>query len=476
MKLKSSLPTQLKYQAVIIESAAREAGLDFFEVAFELLPAQDVNGVASYGGFPVRYPSWRFGMEFERLQKGYRWGMSKIYELVINNDPTIAYLVAANSLLEQKLVMAHVYGHADFFKNNVWFSPTDRHMLDTMGSHATRVRRYIDAFGQERVEAFMDHALSIETLINPFQPLRERGQTEESRRRTPLSERARASLEAMTRPPHRGGPSVGEPVAAPPSTLPTFDVMGFLAEHAPLEAWEHDVLRMLRREAYYFAPQRMTKIMNEGWASFWHSRLLTGGILDPSEILDFADCHSSATATAPGQLNPYKLGIELFRYAEQSGRDIFQLRRVHNDVSLVDELVDEGFVVHSLPAEYVRKHGNATGDLDWRQRKKMLLQQLAWGGLPKIELIAQNTEGDGELVLRHHHDGRDLQLDAAAATLRHIARIWKGPVHLLTIEEAQGRRLVCVGEDVKALDSSDALGLCSSDPAKPEPGAKKIAS
>ncbi|MHC4895351.1 MAG: SpoVR family protein, partial [Planctomycetota bacterium] len=84
MRLKSDLPTELKYHAVVIEAAARDAGLDFFDVVFELLDARDVNGVAAYGGFPVRYPSWRFGMDFERLQKGHQWGLSKIYELVIN--------------------------------------------------------------------------------------------------------------------------------------------------------------------------------------------------------------------------------------------------------------------------------------------------------------------------------------------------------------------------------------------------------
>ena len=166
MKLKSSLPPELKYQAVVIEAAAREAGLDFFEVEFELLSAADVNGVAAYGGFPVRYPSWRFGMEFERLQKGYRWGLSKIYELVINNDPTIAYLVSSNSLLEQKLVMAHVYGHCDFFKNNAYFQHTNRKMMDEMANHGNRIRRYMDRFGVEEVEDFIDCCLSIEDLID----------------------------------------------------------------------------------------------------------------------------------------------------------------------------------------------------------------------------------------------------------------------------------------------------------------------
>ena len=462
MKLKSSLPTELKYQAVVIEAAARDAGLDFFEVEFELLPASAVNGVAAYCGFPVRYPSWRFGMEYERLQKGYRWGLSKIYELVINNDPTIAYLVSANSLLEQKLVMAHVYGHADFFKHNTWFQPTDRKMLDTMGHHCGRVRRYVDAVGQERVERFMDSVLSIETLIDPYLPLRERQQSGAGMPSAlrPLSERARASLDALTAPVLS---SADEPAPQKSHWAPaSFDILGFLAEHAPVEEWERDILRMLRAEAYYFAPQRMTKIMNEGWASFWHSRLLTGGILEPGEILDFADCHSSATATQPGQLNPYKLGIELFRYAEESGRDIFQLRRVHNDVSMIDALLDEGFIEHCMSADE-RARPTEAGEEDWRAGKARLLRDLSWGGLPKIELAEVDAAGEGELRLVHHHDGRDLQLDQASETLRNVARLWRAPVHLWTMEEGQGRSLVCKEDEVVVTECGEAKLRCSGD-------------
>ncbi|MFT5286809.1 MAG: stage V sporulation protein R, partial [Planctomycetota bacterium] len=281
MKLKSSLPAALKYQAVIIESAARDAGLDFYEVIFELLEASDVNGIAAYGGFPVRYPSWRFGMDFERLEKGRTWGLSKIYELVINNDPTYAYLVQSNSLLEQKLVMAHVFGHADFFKHNIWFAPTDRRMIDTMGEHATRIRRIIDVVGQDRVEEFMDRALSMESMIDPYKPLRDAKQTRpQATRVASLSERSRLALEELSSTPNQSGEST--PVAVQSeqtssgelSDYPTYDILGFLSENAPLEAWQRSIMEIVRREAYYFSPQRMTKIMNEGWACYWHSKLL----------------------------------------------------------------------------------------------------------------------------------------------------------------------------------------------------------
>ncbi|MFT5291923.1 MAG: stage V sporulation protein R [Planctomycetota bacterium] len=483
MRIKSDLPAALKYQAVVIESAARKAGLDFYEVVFELLDAQDVNGVAAYGGFPVRYPFWRFGMDYERLEKGRQWGLSKIYELVINNDPTYAYLVRSNSLLEQKLVMAHVYGHADFFKHNAWFAPTDRHMLDTMGNHSTRVRRYVDAFGLEKVERFMDICLSLESLIDPYLPLREHTHPPETRTvYTPASERARRALDAISMSPlrslrpvpveeHKGTTSRRRHPAEPP----TYDVLGFLEEHAPLEAWQQDLIQIVRAEAYYFSPQRMTKIINEGWACFWHSRLLTGGLLDASEILDFADCHSGATAVAPGQVNPYKIGLELFRHAEARGDDIFRLRKVHNDVSLVDEVVDEEFAFrHLLPIAMRSADGGAPDpdearrNVDWRELKNWLLSRIAWGGQPQIELVGVDEKGDGELVLVHHHDGRDLQLGQAKETLRNLGALWGRPVHLLTVTEKEGRRLVANGEEISLMDSTSALEVCLSEEARLE--------
>jgi stage V sporulation protein R len=450
-----SLTPALCAQARAIEIVARERGLDFFDVVFEMLDAKDVNAVAAYGGFPVRYPSWRFGMEYERLEKGYRYGLSKIYELVINNDPTYAYLVRTNSDMEQKLVMAHVFGHADFFKHNVWFQPTERHMLDWMANHGTRLRRSIDQHGQDKVEVFLDRALSLDNLVDPFLPLREHLQRKKAEPERPdPADRARCSVAAM----FDARQSQAEAFfTAPAPRLPTYDVMGFLSERADVEPWQREILRMVRAEAYYFMPQRMTKIMNEGWASLWHSRILTGGVLDPSEIIDFADCHSGATAAGAGQLNPYKLGIELYRYAEEKDLDIFRLRRIHNDASFIDELVDEDFATRN--ELFVFGKNSRTGrtevlDRSWLQVKEKLLQELAWGGLPQIELVDDDYETRGELLLAHHHDGRDLQLAHAGETLKSLALLWQRPVHLLTVEEGQGRRLTSDGKQVKANEAA----------------------
>lgn len=445
-----SLSPYLRGQATRIEKIARDHGLDFFETVFEMLDAKDVNAVAAYGGFPVRYPSWRFGMDYERLDKGHQWGLSKIYELVINNDPTYAYLVRTNSDMEQKLVMAHVFGHADFFKHNVWFQPTNRHMLDRMADDGTRVRRFIDQYGVDTVETFLDLALSLDNLVDPFLPLREHmksrnvaqtGQRDDSDRKNFSFQEVCDSATGRGYATHK---------------LPSFDVLGFLTDRAPLTAWQRELVRIVRAESYYFMPQRMTKIMNEGWASFWHSRILTGGVLDPGEVVDFADCHSGATAASAGQLNPYKLGIEIFRTAEERGLDIFRLRRIHNDASIIDEIVDEEFArKNSL---FVYGKNGRTGrtevmERDWHAVKERLLLDLAWGGLPQIEVVDEDYEGRGELLLAHHHDGRDLQLAHAGETLKNVAKMWGKPVHVLTQEEGAGRRLTTDGKELKSIET-----------------------
>jgi stage V sporulation protein R len=257
-----------------IEGYARAFGLDFYETIFEVLGYDEINMVASYGGFPNRYPHWRFGMEYEQLSKGYEYGLSKIYEMVINNNPSYAYLLESNMDVDQKLVMAHVYGHVDFFKNNFSFQHTNRKMMDEMANHATRVRRIIDRIGIEPVETFIDRCLSLENLINqhaPHFPPKSREEVVEK----PIEVRGfKFNREYM-----------GEYIN-PQSFLdserkklederaqkkkfpekPERDVLLFLIEHAPLERWEADVLSVIREEAYYFAPQGQTKICNEGWA------------------------------------------------------------------------------------------------------------------------------------------------------------------------------------------------------------------
>src|SRR3954453_16806721 len=170
MSTEHDLPADLRVLQAEIEAHARAYGLDFYETIFEVLDYDELSEIAALGGFPTRYPHWRFGMEYEQLSKGYRYGLQKIYEMVINNDPCYAYLLRCNQLVDQKLVMAHVYGHNDFFKKNIAFSRTNRKMMDEMANHGNRIRRHMERHGEETVENFIDSCLSLENLIDIHSP------------------------------------------------------------------------------------------------------------------------------------------------------------------------------------------------------------------------------------------------------------------------------------------------------------------
>ena len=476
---KRSLPPELAQAAREITAHAKAAGLDFWEICFELLDNDELNEVAAYGGFPTRFPHWKFGMEFEQLHTGYTWGLSKIYELVINNDPCYAYLMKSNSMVDQKLVMAHVCGHADFFKNNLWFAHTNRKMVDQMANHGTRIRRYAERHGHDTVERFVDACLSLENLIDvhsPYikRPTTQREETEDDPRseHAPRKLRSKNYMDRFINPPEfldeqrrRHEEAVARSKHFPEH--PQRDVLRFLLDHAPLERWQRDVLGIVREEAYYYAPQAMTKVLNEGWASFWHSKLMTTKILSDAEVVDYADRHAGTMATQPGQLNPYKLGIELLRDIEdrwntgkfgaeweqcddaaararwdkQLGRGlekVFEVRRIYNDVMFIDEFLTEEFCREQklFTFEYSKQAGDyVIASREFQQVKRKLLDQLTNWGNPQIVVADGNYENRGELLLRHLHPVHELRQDHARDTLEHLFTLWNRPVHLETVVE-----------------------------------------
>src|SRR4051794_22869336 len=166
MSSEHDLPRDLRELQLETEQHARDYGLDFYDTIFEVLDYDELSEIAALGGFPTRYPHWRFGMEYQQLSKGYRYGLQKIYEMVINNDPCYAYLLRCNQMVDQKLVMAHVYGHNDFFKNNAFFGHTSRKMMDETANHGNRIRSYMERYGEDVVENFIDSCLSLENLID----------------------------------------------------------------------------------------------------------------------------------------------------------------------------------------------------------------------------------------------------------------------------------------------------------------------
>lgn len=505
--LNTDLSAKLRDHMLAIQATAREYGLDFYETIFEVLDFQTMNQIAAQGGFPIRYPHWKWGMAYESLSKRDAYGMGRIYEMVINNDPCYAYLQESNSITDQKLVMAHVYGHADFFKNNAWFAHTDRKMINTMANHATRVQRHIDRLGVDTVERFIDACLSIEHLIDPhsvyltgpkpgerarpssrlehdphdtnaFEPSRypakpymERFINPEGALQAERDQHEAAQAEARSRFPAQ----------------PVRDVLAFLLHHAPLEDWQADILSIIRDEAYYFAPQAMTKIMNEGWATYWHSKLMTGHFLEAREIIDYAEQHSGVVFMPPGGFNPYKIGVELFKDIERrwdtgqhsiewesiedpetkrryddgsklGRRKIFEVRKIYNDVNFIDEFLTEEFVEEHHMYRYHRDP--QTGEVrvvsrDWKQVKHELLALITNMGQPFIAVVDANFNNRSQLLLEHRHTGLDLDLAHAEKVLQNLAKLWARPVFLRTTLEGREHLLSVASPDAPMERATD---------------------
>lgn len=471
------LPSDLAAMQAEIEGIARSYGLDFFPTLFELVDADRLNEIAAKGGFPTRYPHWRFGMEYDQLSKQYEYGLGKIYELVINNDPCYAYLMRSNELVDQRLVMAHVYGHCDFFKNNAWFAKTNRKMMDQMANHGNRIRRHMDEVGVEVVEEFIDACSSLDNLIDIHSPHIKRREdccrydfdpAKDAKPKRPAQRFAakgymdsfiNPSVDPIDEEEELGTPKVPE--------RPERDVLLFLLEQAPLTAWQHDVLAILRDEAYYFAPQGQTKIMNEGWASYWHSTIMTRHGLSAADFLCYCDHHSGTMASSPNQLNPYKVGIELFRDIEDrwnrgaygkdyddcddarvrrewdtnagGGREkIFEVRRVHNDLTFIDTFLTLDFVREQRLFKFGWNDSAEQYEIEshaFPKVKQQLLTSLTNSGRPIIEVIDGNHANRGELLLEHRYAGVELDLDEARDTLRNLHLLWKRPVHIQTVLE-----------------------------------------
>jgi len=479
-----------------IHQYAIEFGLDFYPVFFEVCDYDTINILAAQGGFPSRYPHWRFGMDYDQLSKGYAYGLQKIYEMVINTNPCYAYLLNANHLVDQKIVMAHVYGHADFFKNNAWFATTDRNMMSVMANHGTKIRRYMERFGQNRVEEFIDKVLSIENLIDTGMLF----ETEELKRqrvereKNALDEIAKSedersqALKSFMRTKDRGQKENKVKVEEDSTNqiidrkinFPR-DIMYFLLTHAPLEEWEADILGILRDESYYFLPQRLTKIMNEGWASYWHSHIMTTRALKASEIIDYADHHAGVMAMSRQNINPYKIGIELYRdieYRWNTGKfgkeynecddmvlkskwnkdlnlgraKIFDVRKSHNDVSFIDEFFTQDFCERQQLFTYKfnpRTGRNEIESKDFMTIKTKLLDSLSNFGSPVIEVESSNYQNRGELLLKHIHRGVDLDFGYASDTLRNLYSLWKRPVNIVSKQEEQNIVLSFDGKEFK---------------------------
>ncbi|QYR23148.1 SpoVR family protein [Paenibacillus sp. sptzw28] len=384
----------------ITELAARE-GLDFYSMRYEICPAEVLYSIGAYG-MPTRFTHWSFGKAYQRMKSEYDYGLSRIYELVINSDPCYAFLLDRNTLLQNKLIVAHVLGHSDFFKNNAMFSGTDRKMVDRMAAFAGRMREFEQEYGADEVELILDAGISIQEHIDPH---------------------------------HRFGRKEGFSETEGGSK----DVMGFIAGGSrTLQDWQREIVYMLREEMLYFWPQMETKILNEGWASFWHLRLVRELELTDPEILEFAKMNAGVIQPGTGGVNPYYLGLRMLEYIERKeGRDaLFEIRETESDVSFLRNYLNRELVEEMDLFLFERDHDvYRVTEKDVAQVREALILQRTNGGFPYITAMDDDYHGRGELLLKHRYEGLELDSKYVERTLPLVYRLWGRPVHLETRNE-----------------------------------------
>ncbi len=440
----------------IWEIATTRFGLDPFPVRFEIVPASVMYEVGSYA-LPGRYSHWTFGKAYHRMKMMYDFGLSKIYEVVINSNPSYAFLLETNSPTQNKLVIAHVLGHIDFFKNNVYFSKTNRRMIDEAALHARRMSEYEFKYGRKVVEEFLDAVLSIEEHVDPNFFIRkphENPDKEEDKKPRRREGRYDDLLSKEERDEQNEGTDDQAGKQRRRAGLPEKDLVYFLMKNSPsLEPWQRDIMAMLHEEMEYFIPQLQTKIMNEGWASIWHSRIMREMDLPTNEHLEFAELHAGVVSPHKGQLNPYYLGYKIFEDIEKrwdkptdeerekfgrrggEGREkMFEVRELDNDISflrnyLTEELCEElDLFVYQL----VDEEDWTVTEKKWERVRDQLVANMTNFGFPYIEVVDGDYDGNRELYLMHRYEGVELDMKYARRTLEHLYKLWGREVHLET--------------------------------------------
>ncbi|MED4017535.1 SpoVR family protein [Sutcliffiella cohnii] len=439
-----------------ITEIAKGFGLDFYPMRYEICPADIIYTFGAYG-MPTRFSHWSFGKQFHKMKLHYDLGLSKIYELVINSDPCYAFLLDTNSLIQNKLIVAHVLAHCDFFKNNSRFQNTKRDMVESMAATAERIKQYEHEYGKKEVETFLDAVLSIQEHIDPslvrpklawsLEDLEE----EEAPHKHSIYDDLWL-LDDRNKPkekPRRKKKSL------PPQ--PEKDILLFIEQYSrELEEWQRDILTMMREEMLYFWPQLETKIMNEGWASFWHQRILREMDLTSDEALEFAKLNAGVVQPSRTSINPYYLGLKIFEDIEErynnptedmkkdgvepgSGREkMFEVREIESDISFIRNYLTKDLVLRE-DMYLFQKQGKdyKIVDKEWVQVRDQLVNMRVNGGFPYITVNDGDYMKAGELYLKHWFEGIELDLKYLEKVLPYIYQLWGRPVHMESVIEGK---------------------------------------
>ena len=430
-----------------IQEKVAAFGLSCYPQEFEVCDQNNMLGYMAYHGMPSHYPHWSFGKAYEQTKTMYDYGVTGLpYEMVINSDPCLAYLMRDNSLCLQVLTIAHVYGHNDFFRNNFTFtSATDAAAtLSAFKTRADRIRRYAEdpSIGEDEVERFLDaaHALSFNCSRN--QAIR-RLRPDEQRQR--LIDAASPPSDPFHRLHRRAEP--GKPDLKRVPLEPEENILSFIRDHnRDLADWQRDVLTIVDEEARYFIPQIETKIMNEGWASYWHHKIMNALDLPQDIHLEFLVRHNQVICPHPGGLNPYHVGYMVWHDIEKrfggfetpEGRaKMFEVRESDRDVAflrrfLTEELCRELDLFTWKPRGEHLVVNQISDEEHWEEVRQALLRQIGMGSFPVIRIKDAAHRGSRAMYLVHEHDGRDLDMSNAERTLEHLRTLWGHDVLLET--------------------------------------------
>ena len=472
--------TLAEYDQAIAELAHGKFGLDTYPNQIEVISSEQMMDAYSSVGMPVGYNHWSFGKQFVEVESRYRRGqMGLAYEIVINSNPCIAYLMEENTITMQALVIAHAgYGHNSFFKGNYLFKTwTD---ASAIIDYLVFARHYLaeceQRHGVTAVEETLDscHAL-MNYGVDRYKRPTPISAHEEKRRQRDREEALQRQVSELwkTFPDMQPMVQRREPSRRFPSE-PQENLLYFLEKNAPLlEPWQREVIRIVRKMAQYFYPQRQTQVMNEGWATFWHYTLLNElydqGRVDDGFMLEFLQNHSQVIYQPPfdspyySGINPYALGFAMF----QDIRRICEAptdedRQWFPDIAGSDWLAtlkfamesfkDETFIQQFLSPRLIREFKlfslmddserdyieiNAIHNEPGYQaiRNRLSEQYNLSIQEPNIQVYSADVRGDRSLTLQHlrqHH--RPLEADTAQEVLRHLHRLWGFDVHLESVD------------------------------------------
>jgi stage V sporulation protein R len=468
----------------IIHDLVLRFGLKCYPQEFEICDHFEMLGYMAYSGMPSRYPHWSYGKSYEREKTLYDYGVGGLpYEMVINCDPCLGYLMRDNTDLLQILTIAHVYGHNDFFSNNFTFTSGTKakFSLEMFKNHANRIRSYIEdpSIGLEAVEDLIDsaHALSLQRSRNlAIKKLRP---AELRRRKWEAAQPREDEFQELHERPEYIPPDLDKHPLEPDPNL-----LDFISKNNPyLAEWQADILQIVDKEAAYFIPQIETKIMNEGWASYWHHKLLNELHLEGGLHMEFIVRHNQVLRPTPGGLNPYHLGFIIWNDIErrwnsgETGRvftddtprvdvsameendtpgrkKIFEVRETDRDASFLRRFLTVD-LMRELDLFQHEKRGKervitkVSDDDHWQEVKNALLQNVGMGSIPVIKVEDADHGGKRTLYLKHEHDSRDLQLEYAERTLEHVRKLWGRDVVLETVVNGRRSLLRMQGDTLK---------------------------